>query len=140
MEQRDYLKDHIEQLGKVLGEIMAKFMGYKSDGQAALGMEIANKQLSRQLDIDVEKLTAMNKEEIRDYLVNKNLTPEYFEKLSDYLKETGESTIGENKTDAIKKLDKAYELLEIADEISKSMSFTRASKKTELENILKQEK
>lgn len=43
MEQRDLIKDQIEQLGRVLGKILVDFLGLKSGGQIEHGIEVSKK-------------------------------------------------------------------------------------------------
>lgn len=135
MEQRDLLKDQIEQLGKVLANILSDLLGLKSKGQTSQGIEATNQRLQGELDIDIEKITTLTKKELKDYLKNRHLRAEHLEILSECLKEIGKGKIEENKKDAKMKLEKAIELLDIADEISKTMSFDRINKKKEIENV-----
>lgn len=134
MEQRDLLKDQIEQLGKVLANILSDLLGLKSKGQTSQGIEATNQRLQGELDIDIEKITTLTKKELKDYLKNRHLRAEHLEILSECLKEIGKGKIEENKKDAKMKLEKAIELLDIADEISKTMSFDRINKKKEIES------
>jgi len=136
MEKRDLIKDQIEQLGKVLAKILSDFLGLKSKGQVSLGIEISNERLQSDLDIDIKKLTTLTKKELKDYLENRKLTAEYLEILSKYLKEVGLREIQTNKEKARMWLKKAIELLDVADEISKTMSFDRINKKNEIESVL----
>lgn len=138
MEQRDLLKAQIEQLGKVLAKILSDFLGLKSKGQFSQGIEITNKRLQNELDIDIEKIGALSKDKLKDYLKQQKLTTVHIEFLSEYLKEIG---IGEIKTDKNKarmSLEQAIHLLDAADEISKTMSFDRINKKKEIEKVLQQ--
>ncbi len=56
MEQRDLLKDQIDQLGKVLAKILSDFLGLKAKGQASHGVEISNHRFQRELEINIERL------------------------------------------------------------------------------------
>ena len=136
MEQRDLLKDQIEQLGKVLAKILSDFLGLKSTGNVTQGIEISNERFQSELDIDIEKLVTFNKSELKEYLEAHKLTASHLETLSEYLKEIGKVQIEKNSDDAKIKLNKASELLDIADEISKTMSFDRINKKNEIKNLL----
>lgn len=136
MEQRDYLKDQIEQMGKVLAELMGKFMGFKSKGQTSQGIEYVQTELKSQLDIDLDDLLALEKNELKEYLLTKHFSAEHIEQLSDILRNTGEIKLSDNKDEARDKLEKALQILEIADEISNAASFSRISQKTEIENLL----
>lgn len=136
MEQRDLLKDQIEQLGKVLAKILSDFLGFKSSGNVSQGIEISNQNLQSELDIDVEKLKALNKSELEKYFRERKLTEGHLELLSEYLKEVGIAKTRMDKNEATLCLQKAQEFLDIADEISKTMSFDRINKKREIENLL----
>lgn len=138
MEHRDLIKDQIEQLGKVLARIMAGFLGFKAEGRVSEGIEASNKQLNSELDIDMEKILLLDKQELKAYIKERKLTAGHLEILSDYLIEIGENEIKNNKHKAKINLMKAIELLEISDEISKTMSFMRVTCKEKIESLLKQ--
>ena len=138
MEQRDLLKDQIEQLGKILANILSNLLGLKSEGQAFQGIEITNQRLQGELDIEIEKITTLTKKELKDYFINRLLNAEFLEILSECIKEIGKVEIEKNIKDAKMKLEKSIELLDIADEISKTMSFERINKKKEIETVLLQ--
>jgi hypothetical protein len=136
MEQRDYLMIQIEQLGKVLAAILSGFLGLKSKGQVSLGIEVTNERLQGELDIDMEKLLALNNMEVKAYLEKRKLRAEHIEGLSGYMKEIGmEET---DKTKASIWLKKAIVLLDIADEISKTLSIDRVNKKKNMEKLLQE--
>lgn len=136
MEQRDIIMDQIEQLGKVIAKIMSDFLGLKSKGNFALGIEISNERFQDQLDINIEELITLNKSELKEYFKNKKLTWTHLEVLSEYLTEIGIEKLKGDKTTAIKYLKKAIDLLDTADEISKTISFGRINKKSNIENLL----
>lgn len=136
MEQRDLIKDQIEQLGKVLAKILSDFLGLKSSSNVAQGIEISNERLQSELDIDIEKLITLNKTELVEYLKNRRLTAGHLETLSEYLKEVGIAKTEINKSEARLCLEKAIEFLDIADEISKTTSFDRINKKSKIKNVL----
>ena len=139
MEQRDLLKDQIEQLGRVLGKMLADFLGLKSESQISEAIEITNQRLQDELDIDVDKLTTLNKTELMDYLLDRKLKAEHLEILSEYMKEIGIEALKANKDNARIWLGKAIELIDIADETSRTMSFDRMNEKTRIENLLQQD-
>lgn len=139
MEQRDLLKDQIEQLGKVLAKILSDFPGLKSSNNVAQGIEISNERLQNEADINIEKLITLHKAELAEYVKNRKLTEGHLETLSEYLKEAGKAKAESNKnTEAQSHLAKAIELLGIADEISKTMSFDRVNKKNKIKNVLQE--
>lgn len=67
------------------------------------------------------------------------MTEGHLETLSEYLKEVGIAKTEINKNEAQLCLKKAIELLDVADEISKTMSFDRINKKSKLKNVLQQQ-
>lgn len=136
MEQRDILKDQIEQLGRVLGQILSDFLKIKSKGDVEQGMEISNQRLQSELDIDIEKLISLSNDGLKEYLNTRKLNESHLEILSEYLIEHGKA-----KTSKIEQelyFTKAIKLLDIADEVSKTVSFERMNKKDEIENVLQQ--
>ncbi|MEQ8473809.1 MAG: hypothetical protein RIC35_21615 [Marinoscillum sp.] len=136
MERRDILKDEIEQLGKVLGKILATFLGLKAKGQVAEGIEVSNEQFKTQLDLDMEKILKMSREDLGEYIHQWNLTSEHLEMLSSFLLESGRDGIENCNDEAKVRLAKALDLLEIADVVSKTVSLEREGKKTEIQQLL----
>lgn len=132
MEQRDLLKDQIEQLGRVLGKILADFLGLKTDASVAESIKICNEQLHKEGNIDVPLLLSLNKEESRNFIIEHHLTPEHIELFVQYLKAIAEK----QPQHAEKILIKALQLLEITDEDSKAFSWNRSLQKKEIEKLL----
>lgn len=56
MEQRDYLQKQIDQLGRVLGKLLADLIGLKNQGEISEGIEIISQKLKDELDLDLESL------------------------------------------------------------------------------------
>ncbi|MCG8576837.1 MAG: hypothetical protein MI810_18295 [Flavobacteriales bacterium] len=137
MEQRDLIKDQIEQLGKVLAKMLSDFLGLKSEGKLSEGIESTNYRLQTELDIDIHQLLNFTKEELKNFFANRQHTPEHLETLSDYLKEAGIAELELNEGGKSKMyFQKAIELLEIANENSQTMSFERMTKQAEIEKLL----
>lgn len=136
MEQRDLLKDQIEQLGKALAKILSDFLGLSSKGQTSEAIEIANESFQKQLDIDIQKVLTLSATDLMKYLQDRNLTADHIEIIADYLKasSTAEHEVDKQKNQL--KLDKALELLQLADEVSQAVSFSRIQKKKEITLLL----
>ncbi len=84
MEQQDYLKRQIDQLGRVLGKIIADFIKMKNEGQATDGIEMSTQSLKREIDLDVLEMIILNPEEFINVLKNqKNFDHENLEKLAE---------------------------------------------------------
>ena len=136
MKQRDILMDQIEQAGRALGKIFADFMGLKSGGNITNEIAITNQRLQSQLDINIEHLLSLKRRDATEYLQDRVGTDEHVETLSDYLKDIGLFKKKTNDSEFQLYLSKALELLEITDDISRTMSFDRNRKKTEIRDLL----
>ncbi len=134
MEQRDLLKDQIEQLGRALGKILSDFLGFKSKGNVEQGLEISNERLQSELDIDIEKLISLDESDLIEYIFTRDLTETHLEILSEYLFEIGKTQA--SKSDFELYLMKAIKLLDIADKTSRTLSFERINKKSKINNVL----
>ena len=140
MEQRDLIKDQIEQLGKVLAKILSNFLGMADKNNVSNGIETTNQQLKNELNIDIEKILSLAKEELKNYLSTLQLNEEHLETLSEYFEEIGIREIKTNKAKSKLYLEKAIELLDIANEISSTFSLNRITKKNEIKNVLQHNK
>ena len=138
MEQRDLIKDQIEQLGKVLGKILSDFLGLKAQGKVAQGIEISNENLKSELDLDIEIILSLNGQELSEYLKDKKLTSEHIEKLIDFIAEIGEHTMLTDKNQAIRIFKKILEMYKIVNAISNAYSFERIHKEEKIKNVLQQ--
>lgn len=134
MQQRDLLQDQIEQVGKVLAKILAKIVGIDAHVNTTSIIEVANEQLNTELDIDLQKLRILKKEELKEYLLNRKLNAAHIETLSRYLIELGKFELQRNETEAKNLFGKASDLLDIADEVSRSICFERMELKTIIKN------
>jgi len=84
MEQRDYLKRQIDQLGKVLGEIITELLGLKSGNASIQGIEDVSQILKDEIDLDLELLLSIEVDELIDFLItDKGFNDENLDKLAD---------------------------------------------------------
>jgi hypothetical protein len=94
MEQRDYLMRQIEQLGEVLAVMLARLLGIKQKSDASLGLEELRQTYKSELDLDVEELIRIPKEEIIESFLKKNkLMEHHLETIAELLQVTGENLI-----------------------------------------------
>ncbi len=88
--QRDYLMIQIDQLGKVLGKILADLLGIRSFEESDQ-YDIVKEQLYSELDLNMDELIFRNNEEfmkiISEKLVNNIML---YEKFSDVLNKAGD--------------------------------------------------
>lgn len=75
MVYRDYLKKQIDELGRVLGKLLADLMTLKTQGKTEQGIEIVNKTLKTEFDLDIYKIMSLPKEEIIEKL--EKITSDY---------------------------------------------------------------
>ena len=135
MEQRDLLKEQIEQVGRVLGKILADFLGLKTQGNSAQAISFSKQQLNSELDIDLEKILNLSGKALATYLKDRLYSEENIELLVDYLYTIGKNDREQGINSSIY-LRKAIDLLEIADELSNTISFDRHTKKQQIQSLL----
>jgi len=63
MQQSDYLLRQIEQLGRVLGKILARLLGLKEEGKAHQGMACTTELFRDELELDLRELISVPEEE-----------------------------------------------------------------------------
>ncbi|MBM3456495.1 MAG: hypothetical protein FJX80_15400 [Bacteroidetes bacterium] len=117
MEQRDYLKRQIDQLGQVLGKILLDLLGLKNSGQLNAGIEITNQTLKGELDFEIQDLLEISKDKlIHTLITQKNFTNENLDKLAEIL-----LLVADNQQENTKKLYERcltiYKYLEKAENI-----------------------
>ena len=138
MQQRDLIKDQIEQLGKALAEITNDFLKLKTSNRVPEAIQITDERFQKYLNISVEQLISVDKSQLPDYLNKNGLTAEHAERLSDYFREVGESLIEQDSRRAKRRLRSAIDLLDAADELTQTASFERMAKQAIISRILKQ--
>ena len=100
MEQRDYLKRQLDQLGKVLEKLFSDLLGKKSQGKISEGIEMTNQAFKEQLSMNAEELVAIQTDNfINTLITEKGLNNENLNKLADIL-----LLIADNNQDKDKKL------------------------------------
>ncbi|MEI7663692.1 MAG: hypothetical protein WCK34_15905 [Bacteroidota bacterium] len=130
MEQEDYLKRQIDQLGRVLGKILADLTGPGTRGQVSDSMGTVSQALKAALDLNLDELVAIPAETFLEVLkVERNMSSDSFEKLAAILFLVAEET-GRHHGD-IEKAWKFYEhalvIFEHLDKTSSTYSFDRHS-------------
>ncbi|WP_116109046.1 hypothetical protein [Lewinella sp. IMCC34191] len=137
MEKRDLLKDEIERFGRVIGQILASFIGLRQKGDLTEAVRATNERLKRELDLDIDKLLTCNKTELEAYVDANQLTDDHLTTLSAYLEEAGLAIRESRKEAADSYIQTAIFLLDIVDERSTTLSLDRVSKRNELQDLLR---
>ena len=140
MEQRDYLMRQIEQLGEVLAVMLARLLGIKQEGDASMGLEELRQTYKSELDLNVEELIKIPKEEIIECFLRKNkLMIHHLEKIAELLQATGENLISYDRLkDGNNVLEKSLYILEYLQTTSKIYSMNRVMKIEYLKEMLKE--
>ena len=90
-----------------------------------------------QLNLDFEKILQLSGNELLDYLKQWNITSEHLEMLSNLLVESGRAGLENCEEEAVLRIQKALELLDLADVLTKTVSLERESHKSGIQQLLK---
>lgn len=133
MEQRDYLKKQIDQLGQVLAKIFSDLLGLKNSGQINAGLEITSQALKNELNIDIQALLNIPTDNFIDTLTTqKNLTNDNLDKLAEIL-----LLIADNRQDDNKKLyEKCLTIYEYLEKVENIYTLDRQWKMKRIKNEL----
>ena len=139
MQQEDYIKRQIDQLGRVLGKILADLMGLKARRQASLEIESVSQALKTELGLTIDDLTLIPTDSFLTTLLDtKKFSDNNFEQLAEIMFLIAEELNIKN-TD-VGKMKQLYEraliIFEILDKTSSTYSFDRHSKIEKIKNVL----
>jgi len=82
--QEDYLKRQFDQLGRVLGRILANLTALKADKDAVEIYEITNRALQKEMELDIDQLLAIPAGQFLEMFSNpEGLNLKHLEKLGD---------------------------------------------------------
>lgn len=82
----DYLLRQFEQMGRVLGLILARLMGLKNSGRVDEGIGFTNQTLKDELDLDLDRLLEIPDNDLVKYLLDeKKFGPANLEQLAEIL-------------------------------------------------------
>lgn len=133
MEQQDYLKRQIDQIGRILGQILTDLAGFKNKGQINDGIELTNQTLKNELDINITELAEIRNEDFITTLKSKkNLTNENIGMFAEILLLVAESSHDVNRS-LYEKCLIIYEYLEKEENV---YSLDRQWKIKRIKNVL----
>lgn len=138
MEQRDYLKVQIEQLGRVLGRIVAEFLGTKPRGDVTQAIEVTNESLKSELDLDIDELIGLSTADMKAYLAQRNLREEHLTPLAEYITALAEHKMPTNQARAVALYRSVLQLYEIIDTTTGLYSLDRFAKEESIKAILQE--
>jgi len=121
LQQEDYIKRQIDQLGRVLGKILADLMGLKARRQASLEIESVSQALKTELGLTIDDLTLIPTDLfITTLLDTKKFSDHNFEQLAEIMYFTAGELNGKNKD--VNKMNLLYErtlvIFEVLDKTS----------------------
>jgi hypothetical protein len=139
LEQEDFIKRQIDQLGRALGKILADLLGLQSHGEMAEGIRATDQALKIGLGLDTNDLILIPSEMfIQTLEKNRKMSSECFDHLAGILFTLAEEP-GQSDTAKLKK-KKLYErslaIYKHLDNTSTTYSFDRHSR---IEKIIKNE-
>jgi len=86
MQQRDFIKDEIERLGRVLGKLVTMVLGGEGgDMNPIVSRQMIEERLRNELGIDPNELLELSREELLAKLDELNLQPSHLDQLGDFL-------------------------------------------------------
>ncbi len=136
MQQRDFIKDQIEQAGRVVSNVLARAIGIGPVPDINIVIIHAQKQFKEELDIDLDLLLKLKPEEIPEYLESKQFPIEQYEKLAEYFAEIGTRFHGLEDSIASKYLKTALTIMERVDDFTQVFSMEKLAKKNRIKELL----
>lgn len=133
MEQQDYLKKQIDQLGQALAKIFSVMLGLKNNGQINAGIEITNQSLKNEIDLDIENLLDIPTEDfINTLITQKNITNDNLDKLAEILLLIADNGQLDNK----KLYEKCLTIYEYLEKVENIYTLNRQWKIERIKNVL----
>jgi len=136
MEFRNTHQEEMQRKGKMLTITVEKFLGLEPAHRTIDEANKLNQRLKDESDIDIHKIETTTKEDLVVYFNDRLLNALHIQLLSDYFRALSDQESTLNRSLAL--LQRAMELLYVADVISQSMSMVRLQKRQELERLLQQ--
>ena len=98
-ERKDYLKKQIDQLGRVLGKMLADLLGLKQQGQVSEGLQMVDETMQKALSLNLISMIAVSPRELVDWLKREHqFQPEHLEPMADILYESAEGFLLQKDT------------------------------------------
>ena len=137
MEQEDYIKRQIDQLGRVLGKILADLTGFRARGQMGEGIEAADQAIKAELGLSINDLISIPTENFINKLQeSRKVSDDNFDKLADLFFQLAEE-LDQSGTDN-EKMQNLYErslmMYDHLDQTSLTYSFDRHTKIEKIKN------
>lgn len=139
MEQEDYIKRQIDQLGRVLGKILADLTGLKSQGKTSVGIEAVDQVVKNELDFTIDEMTSIPTEKFINILQGgRKLSNDTINNLADILFIIAEELVPSDTDHEKKKkmYERALTIYEHLEKTSSTYSFDRRYKIAQIKEAL----
>jgi len=139
LEQEDYIKRQIDQLGRTLGKILAGLIGLKASRRSGPGIESVSQELKTELGLNIQDLTLIPTDLfLTTLLETQKFSDNNFEQLAEIMFLMAEELNAKNSD--LSKMKKLYEralvIFEILDQTSTTYSYDRHSKIEKIKKVL----
>ncbi len=126
-ERRDFLKKQLDQLGRVLGKMLADLLGLKQQGQVSEALNAVDESLQKALSLNLVSLIAIHPRELVAWLrQEKQFQHQHLEPMADILYEAAEGFLLQNDTDTARALwERALALYEHIQDSETTFSLER---------------
>lgn len=134
MKQNDYFIKQIDNLGRILGKILADLLSLKSQGEVIEIMENTAQSLKSELDLDLNELSNISNIDIIKFLhEDKKFNDDHLEKIAEILFELGFVINNDFK---INFLEKSLTIFDYLNQISLTYSVDRIAKMEKIRTML----
>lgn len=134
MEQRDFLKKQIDELGQVLGKLITELLQLKSQDKFNQGLEITDQTLKANLDHNLDELLAIPDNAFISDLKARKIKNEAMDKLAELLLVLADNEGSKEK--ALQLYKKSFLLFEKLESVEAIYSMDRHRKLERLKKIL----
>ncbi len=127
LERKDFLKKQIDELGRVLGKMLADLLGLKQQGQVSEGLAVVEESMQKALSLNLISLVTVAPPALVAWLQEKhNFAPQHLEPMADILYEAAEGFVLQNDTATANALwERALVLYEHLEITETTFSFER---------------
>ena len=137
MEQRNFLKAQMDQVGRALARIITEFFGLVPDDELEPAIAKTNESLMRELNLDLDQLIRLNPSERKEYLAERSLAPEHLTPLTNYMITLGEYYRPVDPPRANQLFQCVLQLYEWTDESTNLYSLERFSQEEKIKQYLR---
>ncbi|MFY0654728.1 MAG: hypothetical protein JXQ96_22025 [Cyclobacteriaceae bacterium] len=96
MERRDFIKDQIEDFGRVLGKLLMKLVGAKGPGDVEQSTHVVEQALSSELDLDLAELLEKDNDDFIQTLVHDlDISDDNLGRLAELIWEIGKNKLAD---------------------------------------------